>query len=260
MAIDLQKAAATLVQRPRPQAQPRALRARMGCNRSCRRLRHPGGLRQAHAGDARRRVGYKIGLTSKRMQKMCSIDHPVAGVVLEKRLYAQRRAARACPVSCVWASSSRSACGWAGRSHRATTPYTKWTRSRRRWTQSLRLSKSSTTATRRTRSICSRWSRTTPGTRASCWASGARPGPISPPRAAPSSCNGKVIDQGHGRDVLGHPFEPLRWLANHLSDARRDPARRRDRFDRQPRDDAVPEGRGELSVYRRGGGIGGGQL
>jgi 2-keto-4-pentenoate hydratase len=30
-------------------------------------------------------------------------------------------------------------------------------------------------------------------------------------------CNGKVIDQGQGRDVLGHPFEPLRWLANNLS-------------------------------------------
>ena len=32
------------------------------------------------------RVGYKIGLTSARMQKMCSIDHPVAGVVLQRRL------------------------------------------------------------------------------------------------------------------------------------------------------------------------------
>jgi 2-keto-4-pentenoate hydratase len=29
--------------------------------------------------------------------------------------------------------------------------------------------------------------------------------------------DGKAIDSGHGRDVLGHPFEPLRWLANHLS-------------------------------------------
>jgi 2-keto-4-pentenoate hydratase len=28
--------------------------------------------------------------------------------------------------------------------------------------------------------------------------------------------NGEVIDEGHGRDVLGHPFAPLRWLANHL--------------------------------------------
>lgn len=31
------------------------------------------------------RVGYKIGLTSLRMQKMCSIDHPVPGVVLASR-------------------------------------------------------------------------------------------------------------------------------------------------------------------------------
>jgi 2-oxo-3-hexenedioate decarboxylase/2-keto-4-pentenoate hydratase len=30
-------------------------------------------------------------------------------------------------------------------------------------------------------------------------------------------CDGEVIDQGYGRDVLGHPFEPLRWLANNLS-------------------------------------------
>jgi 2-keto-4-pentenoate hydratase len=30
-------------------------------------------------------------------------------------------------------------------------------------------------------------------------------------------CNGKVIDEGKGSDVLGHPFEPLRWLANHLN-------------------------------------------
>ena len=30
-------------------------------------------------------------------------------------------------------------------------------------------------------------------------------------------CNGKVIDEGKGSDVLGHPFEPLRWLANNLN-------------------------------------------
>jgi 2-keto-4-pentenoate hydratase len=29
--------------------------------------------------------------------------------------------------------------------------------------------------------------------------------------------NGERIDSGHGRDVLGHPFEPLRWVANWLS-------------------------------------------
>jgi 2-keto-4-pentenoate hydratase len=28
------------------------------------------------------------------------------------------------------------------------------------------------------------------------------------------SCNGQEIDRGHGRDALGHPFIPLTWLAN----------------------------------------------
>jgi len=29
--------------------------------------------------------------------------------------------------------------------------------------------------------------------------------------------NGVEVDHGHGRDVLGHPFVPLTWLANHLA-------------------------------------------
>ena len=40
-------------------------------------------LRSAH-GDA---VGYKVGLTSAAMQAFCGIDHPIAGVVLAKRLH-----------------------------------------------------------------------------------------------------------------------------------------------------------------------------
>ncbi|MGH6959231.1 MAG: fumarylacetoacetate hydrolase family protein, partial [Dongiaceae bacterium] len=31
--------------------------------------------------------------------------------------------------------------------------------------------------------------------------------------------NGREIDRGYGRDVLGHPFVPLTWLANHLAAA-----------------------------------------
>jgi len=34
-----------------------------------------------------RRAGYKIGLTSRRMQQMCGVDHPNSGVVFEKRLH-----------------------------------------------------------------------------------------------------------------------------------------------------------------------------
>jgi 2-keto-4-pentenoate hydratase len=35
-----------------------------------------------------RSAGYKIGLTSKRMQEMCGIDSPIAGVVLADRVHA----------------------------------------------------------------------------------------------------------------------------------------------------------------------------
>jgi 2-keto-4-pentenoate hydratase len=40
-------------------------------------------LRGEHGGD----VGYKVGLTSATMQAFCGIDHPIAGVVLARRVY-----------------------------------------------------------------------------------------------------------------------------------------------------------------------------
>jgi 2-keto-4-pentenoate hydratase len=43
---------------------------------------HYVGLLRAEHGDP---IGYKVGLTSKRMQQFCGIDHPIAGVVLAKR-------------------------------------------------------------------------------------------------------------------------------------------------------------------------------
>src|ERR1700723_165980 len=42
-------------------------------------------LLQSHGTKA---AGYKIGLTTPRMQAMCGIDSPVAGVVLEDRVHA----------------------------------------------------------------------------------------------------------------------------------------------------------------------------
>ena len=38
------------------------------------------------------------------------------------------------------------------------------------------------------------------------------------------SINGEQVGEGYGRDVMGHPFEPLTWLANELS-ARNHPLR-----------------------------------
>src|SRR6202051_4600844 len=47
-------------------------------------------LREKH-GDA---VGYKVGLTSATMQAFCGIDHPIAGVVLASRVYQSGAAVR----------------------------------------------------------------------------------------------------------------------------------------------------------------------
>jgi 2-keto-4-pentenoate hydratase len=41
-------------------------------------------LLRAEQGEA---IGYKVGLTSKAMQSFCGIDHPISGVVLAKRLH-----------------------------------------------------------------------------------------------------------------------------------------------------------------------------
>ena len=31
--------------------------------------------------------------------------------------------------------------------------------------------------------------------------------------------NGEAVDRGAGRDVLGHPFQSVAWLAEHLAEA-----------------------------------------
>jgi 2-keto-4-pentenoate hydratase len=47
-------------------------------------------LRSEHGGD----VGYKVGLTSAAMQAFCRIDHPIAGVVLASRVHQSGAAVR----------------------------------------------------------------------------------------------------------------------------------------------------------------------
>ena len=162
-----------------------------------------------------RRVGYKIGLTSARMQQMCSIDHPVAGVVLARRLFN----------SGVSMSLTRSVrlgiefeiCVRLGKSlpPRA---------------QAYRLSDvaDAVDAVAPAFEIIDDRNSAYPLDLLSlvadnAWNEGIVLGTFQsvwPDLAAARGIvelNGKVIDQGHGRDVLGHPFEPLRWLANHLS-------------------------------------------
>ena len=162
-----------------------------------------------------RRVGYKIGLTSKRMQQMCGVDHPNSGVVFEKRLHAS--GATLSLSSLVRLGIEFECCARLGRD---LTP--------RKAEYSLQELSDAVEAVAPAFEVIDDRNSAYPldllsliadnswnegnvlGTFVASWPE------LSEARSI-LECDGKVIDQGVGRDVLGHPFEPLRWLANNLS-------------------------------------------
>jgi len=160
------------------------------------------------------RVGYKIGLTSARMQKMCSIDHPVAGVVLESRL--QRSGVRLSLSDLVHLGIEFEICVRLGRSLAPRdTPY------------DMREISEAVDAVCPAFEVIDDRNSAYPLDLLSlvadnAWNEGIVQGEYRsswPDLATVRGTverNGEVIDQGYGRDVLGHPFEPLRWLVNHL--------------------------------------------
>ena len=162
-----------------------------------------------------KRVGYKIGLTSKRMQEMCSIDHPVAGVILERRLL--RSGAQLELSSLVRLGIEFEICVRLGRSlPPRTRPY------------EMDEVAAAVDAVAPDYEVIDDRNSPYPLDMLSlvadnAWNEGIVLGEwrTSWPDLAAArgivELDGKVIDEGHGRDVLGHPFEPLRWLANHLS-------------------------------------------
>ena len=165
--------------------------------------------------DQGRRVGYKIGLTSKRMQQMCSIDHPVAGVVLEKRL--MRSGVNLRLSDFVRVGIEFEICMRLGQSLiPRDKPY------------ELADVASAVDAVAPAFEVIDDRNSPYPLDMLSlvadnAWNEGIVLGdwrsswPDLAAAGGTVELGGKSIDQGHGRDVLGHPFEPLRWLANHLS-------------------------------------------
>jgi 2-keto-4-pentenoate hydratase len=159
-------------------------------------------------------AGYKIGLTSARMQKMCSIDHPVAGVVLEKRLYPS--GARLKVSDLVRLGIEFEICVRLGQSLGP-----------RETAYEMEEVAKAVDAVAPAFEVIDDRNSAYPLDLLSlvadnAWNEGVVLGewrtawPDLDAARGIVECNGTVIDQGHGRDVLGHPFEPLRWLANHL--------------------------------------------
>jgi 2-keto-4-pentenoate hydratase len=162
-----------------------------------------------------RRVGYKIGLTSKRMQAMCGVDHPNSGVVFEKRVH---KSGVALSLSALGRLGIEfECCARLGTSLVPRgTPYT------------LAEVSAAVDAVCPAFEVIDDRNSDYPLDLLSLvadnsWNEGNVLGEFKsawPDLGAARSvleCNGKVIDEGKGADVLGHPFEPLRWLANNLN-------------------------------------------
>jgi 2-keto-4-pentenoate hydratase len=162
-----------------------------------------------------RRVGYKIGLTSKRMQEMCGVNHPNSGVVFERRLH---RSGVTLPLSSLTRLGIEFEC--CARLGASLPPRAK--------PYNLDEVAGAVEAVCPAFEVIDDRNSDYPLDLLSLiadnsWNEGNVLGEFKntwPDLGKATSvleCNGKVIDEGKGSDVLGHPFEPLRWLANHLN-------------------------------------------
>jgi 2-keto-4-pentenoate hydratase len=161
-------------------------------------------------------AGYKIGLTSARMQKMCGIDRPVAGVIFGTRVMASGvtlQAPRYHHVGLEFEVGVR-----VGRDlPRDQAPFTREQVAKAVDGVCAAVEvvddRNADYATLEALSLIADNS----------WNAGAVLGAFSASwenlEAASGVVwlNGQEIDRGYGRDVLGHPFVPLTWLANHLA-------------------------------------------
>ncbi|MGE3849839.1 MAG: 2-keto-4-pentenoate hydratase [Gammaproteobacteria bacterium] len=163
-----------------------------------------------------RLAGYKIGLTSPRMQALCGIDSPIAGRVLANRVLGDGvtlrrrdfgrlgiefeiavRIGRALPPEGAPYAFANVATAVS-----AVAPAVEVVDDRNAEYQGLDMASLVADNSWNAGLILGAWR--------TCWPDLAElPGRVSR--------NGEFFDEGHGRDVLGHPAHALTWLANHLA-------------------------------------------
>jgi 2-keto-4-pentenoate hydratase len=161
-------------------------------------------------------AGYKIGLTSKRMQAMCGIDHPISGAVFGGRV--MKSGVKLGISDFHHLGLEFEICARLGRDlPLRTTPYTREevTTAVDAVCAAIELvdDRKADYATLDCRSLVADNS----------WNAGVILGAfVVPPSALDEVVgvayqDGIEIGRGKGADALGHPFEPLVWLANHLA-------------------------------------------
>jgi 2-keto-4-pentenoate hydratase len=162
-------------------------------------------------------VGYKVGLTSKRMQAMCGIDSPVAGVVLGDRVHSSG------------SSVSASAYGRIGLEFEIAVRLGRDLRPDGRPVTLAEVAAAVDAVCPAIEIVDDRHAdygmlEALSLIGDNSWNAGivlgafARTWPDIESVEGVVAVDGKAIDRGFGRDVLGHPFHSVAWLATHLAE------------------------------------------
>jgi 2-keto-4-pentenoate hydratase len=161
-------------------------------------------------------AGHKIGLTSKRMQEMCGIDSPIAGVVLEDRVHRSGVAVRA------------SAYGRIGLEFEIAVRLGRDLQPGGRDLEFAEVAAAVDAICPAIEIIDDRHAdyrnlEVLSVIADNAWNAGivlgdfVRSWPDLAAIAGVVAVDGQEVDRGFGRDVLGHPFHPVAWLAGHLA-------------------------------------------
>ncbi len=162
-------------------------------------------------------VGYKIGLTSKRMQDMCGINSPIAGVVLADRVHASGASLKASAYGRLGVefeiavrlkrdlvpNGDELALAEVAAAVDAVCPAIEIVDDRGADYRALDVLSLIADNSWNAGIVLGEFVRDWPEL-----------GTIEGVVAA----DGDAIDRGSGRDVLGHPFHPVAWLATHLAE------------------------------------------
>lgn len=163
-------------------------------------------------------AGYKIGLTAKRMQEMCGIDSPIAGVVLKDRVHRPGATVRA------------SAYGRVGLEFEIAVRLGRDLEPGGRALGPVEVAAAVDAICPAIEIIDDRHAdyrnlEVLSVIADNAWNAGIVLGDFvrSWPELASIegvvAVGGTITDRGFGRDVLGHPFHPVAWLATHLARA-----------------------------------------
>jgi 2-keto-4-pentenoate hydratase len=158
-------------------------------------------------------VGYKIGLTSARMQAMCGIDHPICGVVLANRVHGSPVTLKAADFGRIGLEFEigmkigRDVTGpfdlaSVGSCVSAVCAAVEVVDDRRADYKLLEVASLIADNSWNAGIVLGEWKASWPDLEAV---------------RGVVKLNGTEVDAGYGRDVLGHPFAPLVWLAEHLA-------------------------------------------